>query len=711
MPPAESSLESPALFAGVALQAVAERAGFGVWGLDSDGQVVYRNAVAARLIGAGRHIHPDDRASVDAARHGLQAPGDHYHLIYRMRDAQGQVFWLEETAVETQPSADGLVVVGSVVDITAQLTTEQRLSDALQRTEGILRTATDAIVTVDERRHLVSFNHAAERLFGIAAAEVLGRPLACWLRPPAGAEPAPDLWSPQTGTTEMRVAHQGGSMIPVAVSVSSLTLRGGVLHTLILRDIRDSLRAQQRLEAAEARQRLALQAAGMGVWQLDPDSGRLRVSDEACAVFGDPAPQTLETVDQLLRVVHPADREAVKAVWHAAVEVGLPFEHAYRIVDAGGGTRWIGERGRRVDAPHQPRVLAVVMDITQRKRFETDAQRYAQILEESRNEIYLFAPDTLQFVMVNKPARSNLGYGIEELRTLTPLTLKPEYTEAVFRQMIAPLQQGRVSELRFETVHRRKDGSHYPVEVVLRYSAYDLSSVFVATILDTSERRDREHRLETLAERLRVLSEQLVQVQEHERRHLARELHDEIGQQLTAGLMRVRDPTVRLSAALRRDLGERFNALIEQVRNLSLDLRPAVLDDLGLAPALRWYAERQAALGRLQLEMQLSPPADRPSPEVETALFRIAQEAMTNVLRHAGAERLRLSLTLEGQRLQLVIEDDGRGFDPAKLPPVTERHFGLLGMHERARLLGGDVQVTSLAGEGTRVAAWVPLNP
>lgn len=710
MSPAEGRSTAPAEFAGDAVQAVADMAGFGVWGLDNEGRIAYRNAVAQRLLG-GRSVHPDDRASVDAARHGLQAPGDRYHLIYRVQDSYGQVFWLEETAVEAPPSDDSLVVVGSVVDVTAQLATEQRLSDALQRTEGILRTATDAIVTVDERHHLVSFNHAAERLFGIAAAEVLGRPLSCWLRPPAGVSPAPDLWAPGIRAAEMVVAHEGGSLIPVSVSVSPLALRGGVVYTLILRDIRDSLRAQQRLEAAEAQQRLALQAAGMGIWQLDPESGRLRVSDEACEVFGGPAAQMLEAADHLLRLVHPADREAVRAVWQAAAEVGLPFEHAYRIVDVDGRTRWIGERGRRVDAPHRPRVLAVVMDITQRKRFETDAQRYAHILEESRNEIYLFAPDTLRFVTVNKPARNNLGYSIEELRELTPLALKPEYTEAAFRKMIAPLQRGRVSELRFETVHCRKDGSRYPVEVVLRYSAYDLSSVFVATILDTSERRDREQRLETLAERLRVLSEQLVQVQEHERRHLARELHDEIGQQLTAGLIRVRDPTVRLSAALRRDLGERFNALIEQVRNLSLDLRPAVLDDLGLAPALRWYAERQAALGRLQLEMQLSPPADRPSPEVETALFRIAQEAMTNVLRHAGAERLRLSLTTEDKRLQLVIEDDGRGFDTAELPPVTERHFGLLGMHERARLLGGDVQVTSRAGDGTRVAAWVPLNP
>lgn len=339
-----------------------------------------------------------------------------------------------------------------------------------------------------------------------------------------------------------------------------------------------------------------------------------------------------------------------------------------------------------------------------------EARRYAAILEASRNELYLFDAASLRFITVNKAARDNLGYGMETLRSMTPLDIKPEYSEAAFRRMIAPLRLGQVRELGFETVHRRHDGSEYPVEVVLRYSPDGAKPLFVATILDISDRRDKEQRLQTLAERLRALSEQLVQVQEHERRHLARELHDEIGQQLTAALIRIRDPAARLPQALRRDLDQRFNSLIDQVRQLSLDLRPSVLDDLGLGPALRGYAERQAQLGRLQLDLQIEVAAHRYSPEVETALFRIAQEATTNVLRHAQAGRLRLRLWREADSLWLDIEDDGCGFAADAAPAaLTPRHFGLLGMHERARLLGGDVEVRSSPNTGTRVRAWVPV--
>jgi PAS domain S-box-containing protein len=338
-----------------------------------------------------------------------------------------------------------------------------------------------------------------------------------------------------------------------------------------------------------------------------------------------------------------------------------------------------------------------------------EARRYAAILEASRNELYLFEADTLRFITANKAARDNLGYSLEALRAMTPLDLKPDYDDTSFRRMIAPLARGEISELGFETEHRRRDGSHYPVEVVLRYSPDGARPLFVATILDISDRREKEARLQTLAERLRALSEQLVQVQEHERRHLARELHDEIGQQLTAALIRIRDPAARMPATLRTDLDRRFNSLIDQVRQLSLDLRPAVLDDLGLGPALRGYAERQAQLGHLQLTLAIDVPPQRFTPEVETALFRIAQEATTNVLRHAAAQRLRVRLWCDDGCLFLDIEDDGRGFELPAESGVAERHFGLMGMHERARLLGGDVELHRPADGGTRVRAWVPV--
>lgn len=230
----------------------------------------------------------------------------------------------------------------------------------------------------------------------------------------------------------------------------------------------------------------------------------------------------------------------------------------------------------------------------------------------------------------------------------------------------------------------------------------------LAVVMDVTGQRQREAELAAMAERLRALGAQLVQVQEHERRHLARELHDEIGQQLTAGLIEVRNPALKLPQALRRRWIEQFGGLIEQVRTLSLDLSPAMLDDLGLVPALRSYAQRLAERGGLTLTLALDDAPGRFGPALENALFRIAQEATTNVLRHARATRLTLSLTRSDCEWVLVIEDDGVGLPAA--PAAAPAHFGMLGMRERAALLGGQLQVTSGKPRGLRIEARLPVS-
>lgn len=689
------------------LRLLADAAPLGVMGFDEFGVLVYRNPIAAQWSPPRWQVHPDDRATVDAARHALRQADDRYEQYYRLTNEVGQLRWIKESAVQLATAVDGIAVVAHQLDVTDTISEATRLNESLQRHEGIVRAAADPIITLDASQQVVSLNHAAERLLGISAAEVVGRKVGRWLC--WGDEIRSPVNAPlSTGSgLRLKAVRDDGAVVPVDVSVSLLQLRSGLLTTLILRDAREPIRVQQRLEAAEAQQRMALQAAGMGNWQFDVDAHRLRVSVEAREVLGCSQHELLENFDHLTLHIHPADRDAVTARWLTAAADGLPYEQAYRVLMADGVTRWVGERGRRLDSMHHRRLLSVVMDITERKQLETDALRYARILEESRNEIYLFAPDSLRFVSVNQPARLNLGYSLERLREMTPLDLKPGYTETTFRRMIAPLAQGRIQELRFNAEHRRCDGTLYPVEVVLRYSAYALSSVFVATILDVTEQRQRETELAAMAERLRTLGAQLVQVQEHERRHLARELHDEIGQQLTAALIEVRNPELRLPRTLRERWIQQFGGLIEQVRTLSLDLSPAMLDDLGLVPALRGYAQRQAALGGLALTLELDESLGRLSPEMENALFRIAQEAMTNVLRHAHATTLTLALRRVERQLQLSIADNGCGLPPKGAELAA--HFGMVGMRERAALLGGELNLESAPGAGLRVVVHLPL--
>lgn len=212
---------------------------------------------------------------------------------------------------------------------------------------------------------------------------------------------------------------------------------------------------------------------------------------------------------------------------------------------------------------------------------------------------------------------------------------------------------------------------------------------------------------------LRRLSHRLVEVQESERRNIARELHDEIGQLLT-GLKLVIEMASRVPV---EKLGEHchkaqalVNELMGHVRDLSLDLRPAMLDDLGLLHALLWHFERYTSQTGVSVKLaHTGIEHQRLKPEIETAAYRIVQEALTNVARHAGINQVKVSASADAESLHLQIADEGNGFD-VQSSLIAGKSSGLAGMRERAQLLGGSLVIESAIGQGTVIRALLPLE-
>ena len=212
--------------------------------------------------------------------------------------------------------------------------------------------------------------------------------------------------------------------------------------------------------------------------------------------------------------------------------------------------------------------------------------------------------------------------------------------------------------------------------------------------------------------RLQALSRRLVEVQETERRHIARELHDEVGQILT-GIKLTLDMSQRLPpdavAGSLREAKELVSDLIGRVRQLSLDLRPAMLDDLGLLPALLWHLERYQTQTQIQVAFRHIGLERRFDPGLETAAYRIVQEALTNVARHTDVSEATVRVWSDESKLNVQIEDLGSGFDPEAVL-AAGASSGLVGMRERANLLGGRLTVESTPGAGTLLTAELPLG-
>ena len=217
-------------------------------------------------------------------------------------------------------------------------------------------------------------------------------------------------------------------------------------------------------------------------------------------------------------------------------------------------------------------------------------------------------------------------------------------------------------------------------------------------------------RLQSQRTLLRRFSRQLLEVQEVERRHLARELHDEIGQALTAAKINLQSAIAGASAvssAKLEDTAAILDRLLGQVRQISLNLRPSILDDLGLVPALRSLLDEQGRRASVTARLAADNMPENLSPEIQTTCFRIAQEAITNAMRHADATQIDVDLRCEDGNLRLLIRDNGAGFHVESVRAQTIG-LGLIGITERAALVGGRARIISSPGRGTTIEAVLP---
>jgi signal transduction histidine kinase len=241
----------------------------------------------------------------------------------------------------------------------------------------------------------------------------------------------------------------------------------------------------------------------------------------------------------------------------------------------------------------------------------------------------------------------------------------------------------------------------------------------IGTAQDVTELRQAEHALkqarqahESYAARLQSLSRRLLEVQETERRHIARELHDEVGQSVTGLRMLLKLDTDSLTDAARIKLEQARGIIdepLDRIRRISFDLRPAALDSPGLLPALLALFERYGEQTGVKFAFKHEGLEQRFPPEMETTAYRIVQEALTNVARHAGVDAVTVRVWADADALSLQIEDQGCGLDP-DVASRSPRSIGLAGMQERVMLLHGHLTIQSRPGAGTQLTAELPLR-
>ena len=369
---------------------------------------------------------------------------------------------------------------------------------------------------------------------------------------------------------------------------------------------------------------------------------------------------------------------------------------------------------RRPDA-HELRLIEVSTHLAalaiERKRAAEalrDSEARFQAFMDTSPAVAWMKDEQLRFVYVNGTWERRFEKKLETIRGLTDLDVRdPQFGEELREHDREVLASGRPQQ--FEEVVPDADGRprHWQV---LKFPFRDVKGMqYVGGMaIDITDRKQAEENLRAYAERLQALSRRVLDIQEQERRALARELHDEIGQVLTGlhlTLKAAQHETPENLLAGLKNAQTIVSELLAQVRELSLHLRPSILDDFGLLSALTTHLERYTKQTGIQVHFSHHGIAGRFPAEVETAAYRIVQESLTNVARHAGVREAEARVGCYGGQLTIEVRDRGAGFEMARAGGTG----GLSSMQERAALLGGRLIIESRIGKGTLVAAELPL--
>ncbi len=675
-------------------------------------------------------VHPDDVSSVASLTDRLLSERTSVTRLYRLRDDRtGHYLWIEDR-VAPYVARDGALVTlfGVARDITERQRAEQIHAAQSKILESFFKHTFACFVFLDKDFNFIRVNDAYAKACRRDVFEFAGRNYFELYPSDAKAEFERVVRTKERFQVFARPFtfpdHPEGSVTYWDLTlVPVLDDRGEVeFLVLSLRDVTERKRAEEALREAEQWLRTVVTSVPISIFAIDRQG-----------VF------TLSEGKNLQRVgLKPGEHVGVSAL---ELYASLPIveetgavtneEAVIRRVLAGetvtGTTELRGVYFENHFVPLRDTndqvigVGGVALDTTDRKRAEI-------ALRNSEGRLRLITDNVLDlvsqvgldgtYVYISPSYQKVLGYSPESLLGTSAFELVHledlEHVRAVFDEAVRRHVSGR-SDFRC----RHADGHYVWLETVgtVLLDETGTPNGAILSARDITERRRASDALGNAHARLQSLSRRLLTIQETERRSLARELHDEIGQALTAtkinlqALERFPDPAT-LGSRL-RDANSIVERAIEQVRSLSLKLRPPLLDDLGLPAALRWLLDQHARRSGLRVQFVSDPFEGRLAAEVETAGFRIVQQALTNVEKHAGTRAVTVELRRVGDALHLHVRDDGRGFDvpAAHARAVHGGSLGLLSMEERAALAGGGIEWTSAPGRGTDVHAWFALAP
>jgi PAS domain S-box-containing protein len=705
--------------------------------LTADGTIIYSNSSFARMVGLPldqvcgttleRHILPDDLGCYkELLKHvGGEAARGNIRLMTRAHPGGGMTPVHLSIASFEAGGCGGLYAI--VTDLTANQRHQELVAvealERVKRTEAesgqrrianILESITDSYFSLDRMWRLLDANERAAANFGTNRDQIVGKTL--WELSPPGVIPELDEHYRRAMHDRVPVHFEGPSAIAPGKWFERHMYPTDDGLAVYFRDVSMRKRVERELQRSEANLAEAQRLSRTGSWTWNVATGECFWSLEHFRIFGLDPDSFRPTTENTQRLIHHDDLPFVEQTLERSIRDMSGFEVDYRFLHPDGTVRYHHGVGHpTVNESGELEFVGSVADVTESRLAQEHLHRSQSLLAEGQRISH-----TGSWVL-NLISR-DLAWSDELFRIWGVDPADFTLTENSVLQFVHPddrlatereFQEAVASRSDFKREFRivRADGTIRHVLSVARPRVGPTGDLteYIGTSVDITDRKQDDAVRRDLQRRLAIS-------QEDERRRIARELHDEFGQQLSALALRLAQ--LKRDVGTRSGLSEELAALEALTRQLDQELeqiiwrlRPTALDDLGLVAAFENYIRQWAAKSGVECALHANGvEMGTTTSEIETALYRIGQEALNNVSKHAQARTAAVLLDRSAGRVSLIVEDDGIGFDVAQQLGVRQR-FGVTGMRERALLLGGEFDIESTPGKGTTIVVRIPLPP
>jgi PAS domain S-box-containing protein len=611
-----------------------------------------------------------------------------------------------------------------------EIRAREKATEALRQSEAEFRAGFELSsigIVLAEPTHgsLLRVNPKFCEITGYAADELIGKRLFEFIHPEDRPQKEIDFGRLLDGDLPLldgatRYLHKDGSVVWVHVNVNVIRDANGrpIRTHAAIQDVTAQRQSEEELKRSAARSRRLFETAHHGIWEVDRN-GITTYSNRRLAEMLGRAPEEL-LGRRAIEFSDPNEHDSNRQDFSRHMS-GESATSRWRLKRADGSYIWTLSSANPVfdDAGKVVGAFALLTDITEYRMAE-------QALSESEAQLRAMA-EAIPDMIFKWRADGECEYASSRFHDYVGDSAaaagKPGLREVLHEEDGAHMQRCWADAIQIRQPWSCKlrlcgsDGTYrwFMMKAVPLQNEQGTVTRWLGAATDIDVLVRAEETLSHYAERHKQLSRQLLELQESERRHIARELHDQVGQSLS--LVELHLQGMQLQAedgAIKPQLKECYTLVekvIEQIQRLSFDLRPTMLDDLGLIPALRWYTNQARTVG-LNAIFASEPLEMRLDAGLETTCYRIVQEALTNVIRHAKAKWVCVDLLQSTNELHVTVCDNGNGFD---VGAVRRQHggnscLGLLGMEERAALAGGKLEIKSVPNHGTEVHAWFPLN-